>query len=711
MKTWWKHAWRLAAACAIAATVAAVGTAGVAVAAPSALPAPRFAIHHDRVLDLSRIERFDGTPGSPAVRRATWLQMAYEMRRSADVPGAFPDPTTLHARATALSREGVVPLAILNALYRPGSEAGVSPGLRRAFAATALRAHTLRGARVAFRLDPSEILTNDPSALRAIAFDPGDGGGFRALALGADIVAHYASIGPRTARVRVTLADGTTLDASFTFQVDALATPAPVDTLHVTAAEPWMGDVGTGLGYVDLAPGHATITRPVVVVEGFDIDNSMGWDELYALLNQENLLETLRSEGFDLVVLDFTDATLPIEENALVLEALLGQVEVEAGPGVQMPVVGASMGGLVARYALAQLENSGTGHQVNTFISFDGPHEGANIPLGIQYWFNFFSGQSADAAYLLGRLNRPAAREMLVYHYTSPATSSGTPDPLRGTMISNLAAVGDWPTLPRRVAISNGSGTGVGQGFAAGAQIIQYSVPLLVRGNVWAVPDGGSAQIFDGYIFLSASQSVTVSGTKPYDNAPGGSRATMTQMDTTAVSPGDIVALYGSHCFIPTVSALAYDTSDLFHDISADADPLAHTPFDAIYYPTTNQEHVAITAENAAWLRAEIEATVASVGPEVAVARPSLGRATPNPFTGGTRIAYTLPAAGHARLEVFGVDGRRVRALASGAMAAGRHEASWDGRDGAGRAVAPGLYFVRLDADGVSASGRLVRVR
>jgi hypothetical protein len=60
-----------------------------------------------------------------------------------------------------------------------------------------------------------------------------------------------------------------------------------------------------------------------VVVEGFDLDNSMNWDELYALLNQQNLLEDLRADGYDAVVLNFSDATDYLQRNAFVLVDLL----------------------------------------------------------------------------------------------------------------------------------------------------------------------------------------------------------------------------------------------------------------------------------------------------------------------------------------------------------------------------------------------------
>src|SRR5205085_12007858 len=127
-------------------------------------------------------------------------------------------------------------------------------------------------------------------------------------------------------------------------------------------------------------------------------------------------------------------------------------------------IAGASRGGLVARYALAWRETHGIVDPVRTFLSFDVPHAGANIPLGIQYWVDYFAGQSADVAALRDLLNRPAARQMLAYHYTTPA-GPGIPDPMRNQWNADLAAVGDWPTGPRMVAIANGSGFRQNQGF------------------------------------------------------------------------------------------------------------------------------------------------------------------------------------------------------------------------------------------------------
>ncbi|MCP4547247.1 MAG: T9SS type A sorting domain-containing protein [bacterium] len=70
----------------------------------------------------------------------------------------------------------------------------------------------------------------------------------------------------------------------------------------------------------------------------------------------------------------------------------------------------------------------------------------------------------------------------------------------------------------------------------------------------------------------------------------------------------------------------------------------------------------------------------------------------PNPFNPTTQISFGLPEAGQARLEVFDVSGRRVRVLLNEALPAGRHQATWDGTDDGGTALATGLYFYSLTA-------------
>lgn len=87
-----------------------------------------------------------------------------------------------------------------------------------------------------------------------------------------------------------------------------------------------------------------------------------------------------------------------------------------------------------------------------------------------------------------------------------------------------------------------------------------------------------------------------------------------------------------------------------------------------------------------------------------------LGPATPNPVRGDALIRYRLPQEGRVSLSLFDHQGRRVTTLVHGVLQAGEHVARWNGRDGAGREVANGLYFLRLEAVGRTLSGRLVKI-
>jgi hypothetical protein len=397
-----------------------------------------------------------------------------------------------------------------------------------------------------------------------------------------------------------------------------------------------------------------------------------------------------------------------------VVTALLGQIEASIPAERTYPMIGASMGGLLGRAALAQLEWSGTGHRVETYISFDAPQTGAVIPLGVQYWLQFFADQSADAADLLAALDRPAALEMLLYHHEDPPAASPGPDPLRGEFLTWLDSVGGWPSAPRLVSVANGSGSGANQGFAPGDQIIswEYSSFLVdIIGNAWALPDGGPGVVFDGeidIILLPTDQlTVTVSGTAPWDGAPGGWRSSLAQMDSTEAPYGDIVALHPSHCFIPTVSALALDTTDPFYDVDGDPDLLSHTPFDAVYYPVENQEHVSITAESAEWLVTEITSGLTAVAAGPAEAGPAVRPTVfPNPFNPTTTFRFAVPDPGPVRLEVFDPAGRRVATLVDTPLPAGTHTVRWEAAD-----AASGVYLYRLAMSGREQAGKLTLVR
>lgn len=86
-------------------------------------------------------------------------------------------------------------------------------------------------------------------------------------------------------------------------------------------------------------------------------------------------------------------------------------------------------------------------------------------------------------------------------------------------------------------------------------------------------------------------------------------------------------------------------------------------------------------------------------------------RAMPNPFNPRTTISFSAASAGDAAVTVYAVDGRLVRRLWDGRLDAGPWSGMWDGRDDDGRAVAAGIYLVRVRVAGAAAATRVALVR
>jgi len=81
--------------------------------------------------------------------------------------------------------------------------------------------------------------------------------------------------------------------------------------------------------------------------------------------------------------------------------------------------------------------------------------------------------------------------------------------------------------------------------------------------------------------------------------------------------------------------------------------------------------------------------------------------AAPNPFNPRLAISYSLERAGTVRLDVFDARGRLVRTLVDANAAAGAGSVIWQGDDASGRAVASGVYQLRLTT-GTRVLGRSV---
>jgi hypothetical protein len=90
---------------------------------------------------------------------------------------------------------------------------------------------------------------------------------------------------------------------------------------------------------------------------------------------------------------------------------------------------------------------------------------------------------------------------------------------------------------------------------------------------------------------------------------------------------------------------------------------------------------------------------------------PTIDRVAPNPVANESSIQFTLARAGEVTVTVHDLGGRRIATLLAGHSDAGSRTVTWNGRDGEGRAAAPGVYLCRVATADGEATARLVRLR
>lgn len=303
------------------------------------------------------------------------------------------------------------------------------------------------------------------------------------------------------------------------------------------------------------------ITNPIIILDGFDPGNNRQYWKIYdhyltipplkAVLGED-----LRKLGYDIVFLNFPNLgqlisdgmqnvqlkdisnnyinKVPeivydasnnpvnlakrdggadyIERNAFLLVKLIQEInatmQANGSYSTGMRIVGPSMGGQISRYALAYMEKQNSlsvpnmEHNAKLWISFDSPHEGATVHIGLQqalYHLGYYSGQQSAKDQFEGQLRSKAARQMLIDQIDGVSTYSN----FHGTYYNNLKNNGlsgseGYPQDLRKIALSNGSGDGNGEngnvhdeilrikGTASGINAIDMSIKNTSQTGWWS---------------------------------------------------------------------------------------------------------------------------------------------------------------------------------------------------------------------------------
>jgi len=311
--------------------------------------------------------------------------------------------------------------------------------------------------------------------------DLDDGQGFRQVVLNQKIQTSYSTTSLTSELVYKDLAirirhHGTWLETRFRipiiFNVDTPDQLIHTDSLPSPVCFPTLSPAHDASITVKFANKGLGLQKPVVLVEGFEsslepygiisyqgissgiILNENDEQVFFGMAKLAWLYDSLHSSGYDIVHVDFRESKQGIVQNSHSLIRALQWVKSQQADNPAI-VVGASMGGLIARAALLELERSDCFLDINAYGTFDTPHDGAFVPLGIQMGakrmeeLTTFMWKWSIVETWSKALNSLTARQLLIDHLDPSASYDRA-------QIEKLYN-NEQPKTVRRFAISNGS--------------------------------------------------------------------------------------------------------------------------------------------------------------------------------------------------------------------------------------------------------------
>ncbi|GAB2854605.1 hypothetical protein GCM10022221_62640 [Actinocorallia aurea] len=375
--------------------------------------------------------------------------------------------------------------------------------------------------------------------------------------------------------------------------------PVPFD-------EEW-DDLPFGFARVYYGKDDTRIRRPVIIADGFQLKET-DLDKLYwGLDDPVPFLTRLRERGNTVILLGFQDRTASLFDNAQAAEEAIRRTHLATEGGEPLTVGGFSMGGLLTRYALTKLDHEQEPHNTKVYFSYDSPHRGGVVPVGLQAFAHFLGLPLLNP--LLQMVDSPAAKQMLWRHYDPDTGESGTAHPDRAAFLQALADLGGWPSTPDlRVGVANGTADGTGIAVDPGDLALRFTGPSFPNTTFFNQARGQDVVAELHRAFPKADKIIITEGLPELDGAPGGTLNTHQIVAAALAKIGEGVTLkVPDVCFVPTVSAIALRDldaqADLYTPVTPD-DPASE--LDAFLCSSTTTPHTAVTEELTDWLLTKI---------------------------------------------------------------------------------------------------------
>lgn len=366
--------------------------------------------------------------------------------------------------------------------------------------------------------------------------DFGDGRGYLIATPDQPLTASYSTTGPKRIKVRYTYSNTSILESWFDITVlNIAASPAAAtvgsggkgySTLGTFdgRVNPVSGVRAGGTAYVILGASHTQITKPFIVAEGFDpsdvaplIQRNLNINDFTTATFTSgtfNFYNSYINAGYDLIYIDYDRGTGDVLLNAALFEEVLNRVNAAKVGSEQNVVMGISMGGVIARYQLADMVKNNRPTQTRLLILQDSPQRGANVPLGIQALLrqaniNFGSFTIFDINKYLQQatalLDSPASQQLLLYRATNATSGFAANTFIEGAYRQKITFPAGQTPPYQIIAASQGSQCGTPL-FAPYTELLRLDGKIFISPLPWikrttyyaqtivnAIPAGGQS--------------------------------------------------------------------------------------------------------------------------------------------------------------------------------------------------------------------------
>ncbi len=102
---------------------------------------------------------------------------------------------------------------------------------------------------------------------------------------------------------------------------------------------------------------------------------------------------------------------------------------------------------------------------------------------------------------------------------------------------------------------------------------------------------------------------------------------------------------------------------------------------------------------------------IKETGTAATPAKFTLNQNYPNPFNPTTNISFNLGKSERVTLAVYNMLGQKIKTLVDKQLPAGAHQITWNGKDEAGRAMASGVYYYRLETESQQATKKMLLLK